>query len=406
MNLIFPNEFAGKLHDILVSFLRMSTIEVRKQERAKIILMANQCADDKLIAKECNCSPKKIKKWKNRFFSFIKEYVAKSKINLREELLNLFNDAKRSGAPCTYMPAHICLIISIALDKPELSGRPISHWTCRELADEANKRRITENISARTVSRILRHKEIKPHLVRYWLNPKIEDQEAHNQLVKIICDLYMSAENLAKNNTRIASLDEKCGMQILERAHPNKPVIKGSVEKIEHEYARNGTLTLIGSLDIASGKLIASSIGPTRNEIDFAKHVSDTINTAPDANWIFVMDQLNTHKSEELVKTIADSIGFKGDLGVKEKSGILKSMSSRMEFLTDKNHKIRIQYTPIHCSWLNQIEAWFSKLSRKVLRRGSFASGEKLTKSVEDFIQYFNDTMAKPCKWTYTGKGK
>lgn len=404
MNLIFPNELAENIIDLLMSFLQRSTLEVRKQERAKIMLMANQFADDKLIAKECNSSLKKIKKWKKRFLSFFKDRVSTSKVNLRNELLNLLKDAKRSGAPSTYKPAHICLIVSIALDKPELSGRPISHWTCRELADEANKRKITENISERTVSRILRHKEIKPHFVRYWLNPKIVDQDAHDQHVKIICDLYKSAESLAKNNTRIASMDEKCGMQILERAHPNKPVIKGSVEKIEHEYARNGTLTLIGSLDIASGKLIASSIGPTRNEIDFAKHVSNTINTAPDANWIFVMDQLNTHKSEELVKTIADSIGFKGDLGVKEKSGILKSMSSRMKFLTDKNHKIRIQYTPIHCSWLNQIEAWFSKLSRKVLRRGSFASGEKLTKAVENFIQYFNDTMAKPCKWTYSGK--
>lgn len=332
--------------------------------------------------------------------------IKKAKKNLFDELLNFFNDAFRSGTPCTYSPIQICLIISIALDKPELSGRPISHWTARELADEANKRGITENISERTVSRILSHKEIKPHFVRYWLNPKIEDQEAHNQLVKLICDLYMSAENLAKNNTRIVSMDEKCGMQILERAYPNKPVKKGSVEKIEHEYSRNGTLTLIGSLDIASGELITSSIGPTRNEIDFATHVSNTINTAPDANWIFVMDQLNTHKSEELVKTIADFIGFKDDLGVKEQSGILKSMASRMAFLEDKKHRIRIQYTPIHCSWLNQIEAWFSKLSRKVLRRGNFASGEKLTKAVEAFIQYYNDTMAIPCKWTYTGKKK
>ncbi len=118
------------------------------------------------------------------------------------------------------------------------------------------------------------------------------------------------------------------------------------------------------------------------------------------------MDQLNTHKSELLVRKIAKLIGFEEDLGVKFKSGILKTQSTRMAFLADESHKIRVQYTPIHCSWLNQIEAWFGRLAKKVLRRCSFATKEELKNAILDFIQYYNDTMAKPCKWAYTGKSK
>lgn len=407
MNLIFPNEYAEYISDILKQFCRMTTIENRKAIRANILIQANLSADNTMIGKLCGYTAKTIRKWRKKVISFFELWQLKEiKPDLFKELLILLDDNYRSGTPRTYLANQICLIIAIALDLPKLSNRPISHWTSHELADEANKRNITKNISARTVSRILYQNDIRPHFVRYWLNPKIYNQEEFDQMVKTICNLYLSAIELKAKNTRVISIDEKTGIQILARTYPNKPVIVGSVEKMEFEYDRNGTSTLIGSYDVATGEMIAPSIGPTRTEIDFVNHIEATINTDPNANWIFVMDQLNTHKSELFVRKIAKLIGFEEDLGVKFKSGILKSLSTRMAFLADENHKIRVQYTPIHCSWLNQIEAWFGRLAKKVLRRCSFATKEELKNAILDFIQYYNDTMAKPCKWAYTGKSK
>lgn len=405
MNLIFPSRHSHEITALLESNMRKSTIEVRKLERSKMLLYANESADNTLIGKLCNCSSKTIRKWRKRGIEYFDAWLQKEvKPDLDDVLLNLFEDAYRSGTPRTYSSDQICIIISIVLDKPKLSGRPITHWTIREIADEANKRGVTTKISESTVYRILKHADIKPHLSRYWLNPKIYDKEEFNKIVQTICNIYLSAIPLAKVGTRVVSVDEKSGMQIIKRIVENKPVIKGSVEKIEHEYKRNGTITLMAAFDVATGKIIESSMGPTRNETDFVNHIRNTISTDPKSNWIFIMDNLNTHMSEELTIEIAKLIGFKDDLGIKEKSGILKSMETRKAFLSNETHSVRIQYTPVHCSWLNQIESWFSRLSQKVLRRGSFATAEILISSVKAFIIYFNDTMAKPYKWTYTVK--
>jgi len=117
-----------------------------------------------------------------------------------------------------------------------------------------------------------------------------------------------------------------------------------------------------------------------------------------------VMDQLNTHKSEGLVRLFAKINGYKGNLGKKGKHGILENQKTRAEFLTKKNQKIRIQFTPKHCSWMNQIEIWFGIFHRKTLRRKSFKSIKELVQRTKDFIEYYNNTMAKPFMWTYKGK--
>ena len=124
----------------------------------------------------------------------------------------------------------------------------------------------------------------------------------------------------------------------------------------------------------------------------------------PDGEWIFIADQLNTHKSESLVRLVAERCGIEVDLGIKGKSGILKSMPSRSAFLQDTSHRIRFVYTPKHTSWLNQIKIWFSVLVRRVLKRGNFTSVDQLRERILAFIDYFNQTMAKPFKWTYAGR--
>lgn len=194
------------------------------------------------------------------------------------------------------------------------------------------------------------------------------------------------------------------GIQALERLHPTLPMEPGKPERREFEYIRHGTQTLIANFEVATGMVITPTVGQTRTEDDFVEHIRRTIQTDPQAQWIFVMDQLNTHKSEALVRLVAQECTLTNDLGEKGKSGVLKSMESREAFLTSLAHRIRFVYTPKHASWLNQVEIWFSILVRKLLRRASFKSIEELRERILAFIEYFNKTMAKPFKWTYKGR--
>ncbi len=222
--------------------------------------------------------------------------------------------------------------------------------------------------------------------------------------VKEVCDLYHQAQELAQQSTHLISCDEMTGIQAIERIAPTKPMKPGIIERQEFEYVRHGTLSLIANFEVASGLVLCPSIGPTRTEVDFAAHIQATINSDPTAEWIFIVDQLNTHKSESLVHLVAEQCGIDQDLGKKGKQGILESMPTRADFLKDKSHRIRFVYVPKHTSWLNQIEIWFSILVRRLLKRGSFGSIEELQQRILAFISYFNQTMAKPFKWTYKGR--
>jgi transposase len=246
---------------------------------------------------------------------------------------------------------------------------------------------------------------LKPHLSRYWLNnDRGQDPDGFDAEVKVVCDLYAKAKEYDRQGVHVVSTDEKTGIQALERKHPTKPVRPGQVERREFEYIRHGTQTLIANFDVAQGTLVAPSIGPTRKEPDFAAHIEQTVATDPDASWIFIVDQLNTHQSEMLVRLVARRCQIEDDLGQKGKSGILKSMPSRSAFLSDPTHRIRFVYTPKHTSWLNQIEIWFSILVRRLLKRASFTSTQELRTRILAFIDYFNATLAKPFKWTYAGR--
>jgi len=167
----------------------------------------------------------------------------------------------------------------------------------------------------------------------------------------------------------VVSTDEKTGIQALERLYPDIAMGPGRVQKREFEYVRHGTLCLIANLEVWCGCIIAPSIGPTRTEEDFVRHVEQTVNTDPLAGWVFICDNLNTHQSEALVLYVAAACGITDELGQKEKSGVLKSQASRAEFLSDPSHRVRFAYTPKHSPWLNQIEIWFSVLVRKLLKR-------------------------------------
>lgn len=223
--------------------------------------------------------------------------------------------------------------------------------------------------------------------------------------MEAINELYRKAPHLSKDNERVISCDEMTGVQAIERKHPDLPMRPGQVELREFEYTRHGTLSVIVNFDVASGQVGTCSCGSTRTEADFLAHIQETIAADPlVTKWHFVVDNLNTHKSELLVRLVAHEFDIDDDLGVKGNSGVIASMATRAVFLSDRAHRIVFYYTPKHASWINQIEIWFSILVRKLLRRGNFISLADLKTKILAFIEYYNRTMAKPFKWTYKGK--
>jgi hypothetical protein len=247
--------------------------------------------------------------------------------------------------------------------------------------------------------------DLQPHRSRYWLNAKTKaaDPQAFAAQVETVCTLYAYAPLLHLLGGHIVSCDELTAIQALERVAPDQPMQPGQVERREFEYIRHGTLSLITNFEVATGQVLAPSLGPRRTEDDFAAHVAQTIDSDPEAVWVFITDQLNIHQSEALVRLIAARCELSDELGIKGKSGVLASMPSRAAFLSDPTHRIQFVYVPKHTSWLNQVEIWLGILVRRVIKRGNFTSLDDLRAKILDFIAYFNQT-AKPFRWTYAGR--
>jgi len=316
-------------------------------------------------------------------------------------------DAPRSGSPPTFSPWQIVSMISLACEKPELSGRPVSKWTSREIADEAVKRQIVEKISASHVGKILRSVNLKPHKTKGWCFTTEKDREEFARRAQEVCDVYLQApQNHEQSGVHTVSVDEATGLQANEKRKESLPAKPDQRAKEETQYTRHGAVCLTVAWDVVLGQVVHHHTQETRTNDDFARFIEQTTMSDPAGKWVFVLDNLNTHSGEALVRLIARLEGLdETTLGNKKKRrGILGSIKSRQAFLNDPQRRIRFVYTPKHSSWLNQVEVIFGIIKRRGLAGASFKSPAELMARIDHFIAYYNATFARPMNWTYTGR--
>lgn len=200
----------------------------------------------------------------------------------------------------------------------------------------------------------------------------------------------------------VYSFDEMTGVQALEDAFQKKNPLPGVAGYKEFNYIRHGVLSLIAFLDIISGKVRLPFINTTRDENDVAEAFYHIMANDPGkVKYIFICDNLNVHKSEALVRMVAEFCGISDDLGIKGRSGILKNCESREAFLSDSSHRIFFLYTPVHCSWMNQIEIFFSVMSRQFLKQNSFKSLKDLKERIVKYINMYNRLFSHGFNWRY-----
>ncbi len=335
--------------------------------RARIVLAADEGLNNLQIARELGVDDETPGHWRGRWLQF--RDVPLEEVSVAKRLA----DAPKCGPRRSSRPSR-CARSSRwrARNQPSPTDRSANGATASWRMRSCGAASLSRSHRG-TPGGCSKEADLKPHLIRYWLTPADDEpDEVRDERIADVCSTYREAAARAAAGERIVSSDEMTGVQALERAAPGLPLRPGKVERREFEYIRHGTLSFMINFDVVTGTVLCPSVGPTRTEVDFAAHVRQTVESDLGVTrWHVVSDNLNTHCSESLVRYVAEVSGVTDDLGIKEKCGVLKSMSTRATFLADPSHKVVFHYTPKHASWLNQVELWLSILVRKLLRRGT-----------------------------------
>lgn len=399
------------MYNILSRVSNASSAETRIALRAKIILLAFEKLSNievgRIVGLGRHCVGRWRRRWQESYEALLLIQLNECHAALVRAIEDVLRDAHRSGTPWKFSAEQVVQLVSVACEDPRSSQRPIDTWTGRELADEMQKRSTVDSISASRVNELLRRMDLKPHRQKYWCFTTEKDCQLFDRQVKEVCQIYLEAAHAHhQQGTRTICVDEMTSLQANERRAKTRRSNPSKIGLRECQYNRHGTQSLTGSWDVVLGKMIGTTIGATRKGKDFAEHMKQTFATDPEANWIVVLDNLNTHHGEEIVRLVAKLLGIdENTLGNKKRRrGILGSVKSRRNFLTDPTHRIRFVFIPKHSSWLNQIETIFGIISRRVMRYGSFTSKADLKQKLLSFVEYFNLTFAKPMNWTYKGK--
>jgi transposase len=284
-------------------------------------------------------------------------------------------------------------IVTLATKVPVEQGHPITPWSMTDLVRAAVAQTIVSSLSPVTIWRLLDQAAIKPPRWHYWLNSNDPQFEAKMQE---LVSLYLQALTMYQRGEILLCVDEKTSIQALERKHPTIPGQAGTITKIAHEYIRHGTRCLTAALEVATGQVLGMLTPNRPAEVftAFVRQLCERYAQAPRLH--LVVDNLSTPYHLLPCQLIAELCACD--------PGPLKTGAQRQQFLRAPSKRVVFHFTPTHASWLNQIEIWFSTLTRKVLRRGDFTSPEDLEKKILAFIEYHDAYLAKPYKWTYTGK--
>lgn len=314
--------------------------------RAKIVLAAWRRQTNAQIARDLRVCVDTVRKWRRRF---------------RREGIPGLLDRARSGRPPVYGIAEQLLIIATVTGAPPQVD---AQWTHRGIAEHLHA---PVGVSASQIGRILGSFDVKPHRVRGWLN-RPADPAFHSK-AQAVCALYLHPPT----DTVLFSVDEKTCMQARSRKRATRPVRAGQPERREFEYIRHGTVSLMAAMNVTDGTVHPKII--TRNDsvtfIEFLTELADTVD--PTLKIHLILDNGSSHTSKQTRRWLAEHPRF------------------------------TVTYTPCHASWLNMIEIFFSILTRRMLRRGDFASRDDLIGKITTFIQTYNRS-AKPFRWTYDAK--
>jgi hypothetical protein len=299
------------------------------------------------------------------------------------------------AGPGAFPPDERLAVVSPASSTTQSHDRPVNGWTLDEIAATIVNEAHAQAISRSSIWRILEQVDLKPHKSVYWLNSHDPNFEA---IAKKICGLYVKSPTFYQHGRLLLCCDEKTGMQVLGRPFPTQAPKPGKPEKREFEYIRLGTRTMITTFVVATGEVLWD-LGPTRTNLDFRAHVLRVAaHFAAMKKFDWVVDNLNTHMSLELCEVVAYLCN------VPFRPRELKTQEQRRAWLSDPEHKHEFHYLPLHGSWLNQVELWFSVLSRQFLKRGDFTSIKEFEERLWRYMEEYNTEKAHPYRWTYTGQ--